>query len=115
MGILTPKAIRNRFPENHGIAGDLLDTSIENLVILAQEISAMGAAGHNRHHLAIGVFGCSLNGQLIDGKASFPCRTIRPDGTCRSSDGPNRAYKGIAPAAARDFRRGPGRYNQFSF
>ena len=38
VGILPPKAIGNHFPENHGIAGDLLDAAIENLVILAQKI-----------------------------------------------------------------------------
>src|SRR5215472_287516 len=103
MDSLASKAVDNRLPKDHRIAGNLLYRSIENLVVLAQKVSAMGAAGHDRHHPAIGVFGRPLDDQLIDGEAFFSGRTIRSEGSLRTHRA-DWAYEGITPAATRYLR-----------
>ena len=62
MRSFTPEIVSGELPENHGVAGNLLNGAVENLVILPQKISVMNTIDHHGCHLACAVvFHRSLN------------------------------------------------------
>ena len=55
MGGFAPKIVSGKLPENHGVAINLLNCAIEDLIVLPQEISVMDTIHHHRRHFACAV------------------------------------------------------------